>query len=81
MVRTGAIVIKCMFTSLTLSLGLEVEISTLDHIEEGSNLDMNSCLAQKFIKIKKLERVLLNDLELSIDEDCFSQSGTYSCTR
>lgn len=42
--RTGGIVIGGLITTITLGLGLDVEVATLESIEDSSPLDLNTCL-------------------------------------
>ncbi|KAI5431264.1 hypothetical protein KIW84_035438 [Lathyrus oleraceus] len=49
---TSAIAIGGLITSLALALGLENKVATMEPIRASRPLDINSCLEQKFIKVK-----------------------------
>lgn len=52
MVSTSLIAIKGLITSLAITMGLENEVATLEPIRVSWPLDIDSCLAQKLIKVK-----------------------------
>lgn len=67
--RRGEIVIGRLITFIVLSLGLEAKFATLDPIEDGSPLDLNSCMAQKFIKVKSQNEynlMIRNQVSMSV---------------
>ena len=48
----GAIVIGGLITSLALALGLESELANLVPLEDGTPLNLHSCLHQNFVQVK-----------------------------
>lgn len=67
--RRGEIVIERFITFIALALGLEAKFATLDPIEDGSPLDLKSCMAQKFIKVKshnEYNLMIRNQVSMSV---------------